>query len=136
MQEAASRTPAWVVVLVGGLAAASVLDVLSGRARRGAVPRPPACAAFGGPPARTLPPRSLAGMSPRELRALPGIGQVRAVDYARARWGHDPALGELALEDVPGIGPQTARRVAEALAGRAPAGEAGDEEDAAQDEPP
>jgi transposase len=57
----------------------------------------------------------LGRMCPRELRRLPGLGQVRALAYARARWQNDPALGPLALEAVPGIGPETARRVAAEL---------------------
>jgi len=61
--------------------------------------------------------RDLGRMCPRELRGLPGLGQVRAVEYARARWGHDPALGALELEQVPGIGRETARRVTAELEG-------------------
>ena len=53
----------------------------------------------------------LDSMSARELRALPGIGQKRAVDLVEARWQHDPAKGDFDIESVDGIGQKTAESV-------------------------
>ncbi len=52
----------------------------------------------------------------RTLRRLPGIGDRRANAIVRARRRHDPALGDLLLDDVTGIGEGTRERVARALA--------------------
>lgn len=49
--------------------------------------------------------------SARELRRLPGVGEVRALELARARWRMGASAVFNALEDVPGIGPVTARRI-------------------------
>jgi hypothetical protein len=56
-------------------------------------------------------------MSPRELRALPGIGKTRAVDIAKARWAA-PNEAKFDMRVVPGIGEVTAKRASEFLSGR------------------
>lgn len=48
--------------------------------------------------------------SPRELRALPGIGEARAIAIADARWRLPPGRS-LGLGDITGIGPVTESRV-------------------------
>jgi len=98
--------PLWAWAVVGWLAVQTVLarlDVLAP-----------------GPAARDVaaPSASLAEMAPRDLRRLPGIGERRAVDVARARWEFDggsgpvpaPQRDPLRLHDVRGIGPVTAER--------------------------
>lgn len=112
--------PAWIVVAVGALVAS--LEPRPARldpaprvpeVRTVAVPGRAAPAAW---PARFVHDpdrRELGRMCPRELRGLPGLGQVRAVEVARAGWLHGPGFAR--LEDVPGIGEVTARRVEEWL---------------------
>jgi len=115
--------PLWVLLLVGWLSVQTVLDrrrasaVAALSASEQAADRPgvadPACA------------------PPRELRRLPGIGEVRALAIARARWEHSAQAGAFRLEDVPGIGPLTARRVERFLedGGLAPGGAENSAED-------
>jgi Helix-hairpin-helix domain len=50
-------------------------------------------------------------MSPRELRHVPGIGQARALAIARTRWQESASRDLGFLERVPGIGPDTAKRI-------------------------
>lgn len=80
--------------------------------------RTQADAHFPEPPRQPL---RLESASPRELRRLPGIGEVRALELARERWRRR-GLGEsLDLASLPGIGATTAERVALALASEASA---------------
>jgi DNA uptake protein ComE-like DNA-binding protein len=58
----------------------------------------------------------LEAASPRELRALPGIGETRALAIARARFEQGGLAGPGALERIRGIGPATVERVRAALA--------------------
>jgi hypothetical protein len=129
LADARRDEPLWVLLLVGWLATETVLD------RRRAQPTAATAALeqFSDRPARPDPTRA----PPRELRRLPGIGEARALAIARARWERGADGGELRLEDVPGIGPLTARNVERFLAdqGWDPAGvaspaldEEGDEE--------
>jgi hypothetical protein len=111
--------PAWLLLLVGWMAGEAALD--------GPLAAPP--------PAR--PPRSppaLADASPRELRALPGIGETRALAIARERWrARSSGLGRAApldLEAVPGIGPKTVEAIEAWLRERSGAAEAGGAEEA------
>jgi DNA uptake protein ComE-like DNA-binding protein len=52
--------------------------------------------------------RETAAPCARELRRWPGIGPRRAQAIVEHRWIHGP---DFELEDVPGIGPLTARAV-------------------------
>lgn len=99
---AATRPPLLVWFLAGAL-----LGPLAGRESVG--------------PPRDLAPIDLVRSAPRDLRRLPGIGDRRAIDIARARWNHPPGAAELDLTDVHGIGAGTAASVRAAL--RVPVGE-------------
>jgi transposase len=95
--------PAW--IFVGGLGAGLLLQRLEP-----VQPRiPDAARAFVA--ARCAGPRSLLTDSAFELEALPGVGEVRALAIAQARWEARVAGRPLVLEDVPGIGPETARAI-------------------------
>lgn len=59
---------------------------------------------------------------PRALRQLPGLGPLRAEELARTRWRQASRPDGLALADVPGIGAETERELAEALEIELPAG--------------
>jgi hypothetical protein len=93
------RAPLWLLGLCGFLWADTALSLArrAGRwetaaeARRGSEEAQPALTEAG----------------PRELRRLPGIGERRALDFARLRW--ERSGGELRLSEVPGIGPKTER---------------------------
>jgi competence protein ComEA len=61
-----------------------------------------------------VPPR-LESASPRELRALPGIGETRALAIARSRHEQGPITRPGELERIRGIGPATVERVRAAL---------------------
>ncbi len=69
------------------------------------------------PPGRPL---RLESASPRELRRLPGIGEVRALEIARERWLRRGSGEPFDLASLPGIGATTAERVAAALGAAAP----------------
>jgi competence protein ComEA len=60
-------------------------------------------------------PASLESSSPRELRALPGIGETRALAIARSRFAEGPFTRPDELERIRGIGPATVERVRGAL---------------------
>lgn len=123
----APRPPlTWVVILVGALVAtpASESRARAGLGRSDRSERDGAGEGRepGGAPGRWLErflrapdERELARMCPRELRRLPGLGQVRAIDVARATSAEEreaaPEVRER-LEEVRGIGEVTARRVA------------------------
>ena len=53
----------------------------------------------------------LLGQRARELRAIPGIGQQRALGIVRARWEAERAGQPFELEQVSGIGPAIAWQV-------------------------
>ena len=57
----------------------------------------------------------LVSASARELRRLPGIGEVRALEIVRERWRRRGTGEEFQLAALPGIGETTAERVEEAL---------------------
>lgn len=50
-------------------------------------------------------------LSTRELRRIPGVGQVRALAIARERWRSERAGEEFVLLDVSGIGPSIAGQI-------------------------
>ncbi len=101
--------PAWLCALVGFLFATTLLELLphgpSEAALRARVP-----AGFLDEAA----PR-LTSASPRELRALPGIGETRALSIARSRHAQGPISSPDELERIRGIGPATVERVRAAL---------------------
>jgi hypothetical protein len=93
------RDPAWLLVLAGWLFATTSLETW---ARRSAATPPDPVA-----------PIDLQRSCARELRRLPGIGQLRAAKIVDLRWergGETFPLGE-----VHGIGPKTEARVREVL---------------------
>ncbi|TAJ15822.1 MAG: hypothetical protein EPO68_12185, partial [Planctomycetota bacterium] len=47
----------------------------------------------------------------RELERLPGVGEVRALAIAQARWAARGSGRALVLEEVPGIGPAIAEGI-------------------------
>jgi competence protein ComEA len=106
---ARDSAPAWSFALSGFLFATALLELL---------PRGPTEAALRARlPEGFLdeaPPR-LASASPRELRALPGIGETRALAIARARHAGGPLTRPDELERIRGIGPATVERVRAAL---------------------
>lgn len=53
----------------------------------------------------------LARWSARELRALPGLGERRAVAIARARWAGEISGQVTELDALRGIGPETVRAI-------------------------
>jgi len=95
-----SSEPAWPFLVAGYLFGAAVIGVPS------RIERPATCDVRVPDTARYID-----RWSPRELRRLPGIGQARALAIARTRFDEDLHGGVDALERVPGIGPETARRV-------------------------
>jgi hypothetical protein len=95
--------PLWALVLLGWCATAAALHV-------GWLANPRASSA----PARA-PVFDLERMSPRDLRRLPGLGEVRALALVHDRWRRRGTNAPLDLEALPGIGPVTARLVREAL---------------------
>ena len=93
--------PLWALVLAGALAGATWR-----------APRPPARApAVRHPPAPDLLERGAA----RELRALPGLGERRALELVEARWRRAPGDPPLHLRDLPGVGPALEAAVRSAL---------------------
>jgi len=96
--------PLWSLALCGAIAASAAQRVVcaprdSPRAGR---PRPP--------------PAALSQLSARQLRALPGIGEQRALALVEARWRRAPGDPPLYLHDLPGIGPAVESAVRAALA--------------------
>ncbi len=106
--------------IVGWLAVALVRDALGPPVARD--PLAPA-----GASERHEAPR-LEDLSPRELRSIPGIGERRAVAIASAAWASGaraPGGGPLRVEEVHGVGPRSAERIAAWLAGHAGSGAVG-----------
>jgi hypothetical protein len=92
----ARREPVWGLILGGGLLAAAL------------APRAP-------PEAREVPPQastSLATGTARELRAVPGLGERRALALVDARWRRSGADPPLFLGDIAGVGPASEVQVA------------------------
>jgi hypothetical protein len=93
----------WSLVLAGALAASAWSEI------RQAQPRLRDASAAGPPPV------PLSRRSARELRALPGIGETRALALVEARWQRAPGDPPLILRDLPGIAPALEAAVAAAL---------------------
>ena len=107
--EARETTPAWLCALAGFLFATALLELLARGPDEAALrARTPAGFLEGAAP-------SLARSSPRELRALPGIGETRALAIARARHAQGPIASPDELDRIRGIGPATVERVRAAL---------------------
>jgi len=107
--EPRGREPWWALVLVGWMAL--------GAARQAGWWSPtwnareaPAVAVDDAPEASN----DIERMSARELRRLPGLGEVRALALVRDRWRRRSTGEPLDLEGLPGIGPKTAQRIREA----------------------
>jgi hypothetical protein len=93
---AAAGEPAWRAAVAGWLVAQAILGSLPDRAPRALDPsREGVENAF----------------APRILRGWPGIGEVRALAIARARWEHPDDGPPLYLSDVEGVGEATERAV-------------------------
>jgi len=117
------RTPLWAWVVLGWLA-----GQLARSAARGPRHANEAALAFlsaareregaGLEAARRA--RSLDALCARELRALPGIDETRALDIARLRWERDWSAGPLRLSAIHGIGDATELAVAAWFEGKAP----------------
>jgi len=93
------RDPLWATGLGLGILAAALVPART--------PDPPA-------PRPGAP--DLAHASARELRAVPGLGERRALALVDARWRRGPGDPPLFLGDVPGIGPASEAAVAGWLA--------------------
>lgn len=65
------------------------------------------------------PPLDLRTFTARELRALPGVGERRAIDILRARATHAISGTVDSLDRVPGIGPGTVDSIRAELTCRA-----------------
>jgi hypothetical protein len=91
----ATREPAWRAAVAGWLLAHAIVGSLPDRAPRALDP-----SGEGGSP-----------FAPRVMRGWPGIGEVRALAIARARWEHPDDGPPLYLADVEGIGEATERAV-------------------------
>jgi len=84
--------PLWALALAGWMLAAAL------RERSTVTEREPA------PPVRLVHPGALGHLSARELRALPGLGEKRALALVDARWERSPGDPPLLLGDLAGIG--------------------------------
>jgi competence protein ComEA len=106
---ARDSAPAWLCALAGFLFATALLELLPhGPGEAALRARMPAGFLDEGPP-------RLSSASPRELRALPGIGETRALAIARSRHALGPLTSPDELERIRGIGPATVERVRAAL---------------------
>jgi competence protein ComEA len=107
--DARDPAPAWMFCLAGCLLATALLELLPREPPEAALrARMPDGFLDEGPP-------DLQRASPRQLRALPGIGETRALAIARSRREEGPIQGAADLERIRGIGPATAGRVRAAL---------------------
>ena len=95
--------PAWLCLFAGWLLASTQLG-----SRR---PHPLDLASRIPAPLRAAPSPDPDRMPPRDLRRLPGIGERRALAIARARWDQGLRGGPESWDAIPGIGPETVRRV-------------------------
>lgn len=116
-------TPVWAWVVLGWLAGRLARDAARGplHANEAALAFVRAAREREGPgleEARRA--RSLDRVCVRELRALPGIDEARALDIARVRWERDWSAGPLRLSAIHGIGETTETAVAAWFAGRPP----------------
>lgn len=100
--ETTSQAGPWAALCLGWLLGARVLP--------GRTPLEPSL-----PPFEALAP-DLVGAAPRALRRVPGVGERRALELARARWAHDPSTGPFDPEVARGVGPATARALSVWLA--------------------
>lgn len=108
--DARDPVPAWIWTLAGLLFAAAVFEARPARFAPAAIEaRTPAGFAPQGP-------LVLQRAAPRELRALPGIGETRAREIARSRFEDGPIDSAGDLERLHGIGPATVARVRAFLA--------------------
>jgi hypothetical protein len=116
---ATGDAPAWSLLVAGFLFAAATIDAFEVREARALDPRRLFLATPREGVDRARPAvDDLDRWSPRELRRLPGIGQARALAIARARFDEGLRGGVDMLERVPGIGPETTRRIRAWLAER------------------
>jgi competence protein ComEA len=107
--DARDRAPAWMFALAGCLVTLALLELVSRGPEESAL-RARMPEGF----TREEPP-GLERASPRELRALPGIGETRALAIARSRFEESPIREPGELERIRGIGPVTVERVRAAL---------------------
>ncbi|MCC7013928.1 MAG: helix-hairpin-helix domain-containing protein [Planctomycetes bacterium] len=104
-----NREPIWVLALVGWMTfdAGRRLGIAFETRRSATV------SASSGKPTR--PAVDLETSTARALRALPGVGEVRALALVAARW-RDPARPLLErLDELEGFGPVTAQRIRDAV---------------------
>jgi len=107
--DAREPASAWIFALAGAFVALALLEQLARGPQESALrARLPEGFADADPP-------RLERASPRELRALPGIGETRALAIARSRFEEGPIANPEQLERIRGIGPATVERVRAAL---------------------
>jgi competence ComEA-like helix-hairpin-helix protein len=111
--DAPESAPAWTFALAGALVTLALLEQLARGPQESELrARLPEGFVSADPP-------RLEHASPRDLRALPGIGETRALAIARSRFEEGPIQKAEQLERIRGIGPVTVERVRAALEQRA-----------------